>query len=125
MKLIIELDGGQHIDRVSCDDCRTAALQATGYRVVRYWNDDVLLRVGDVLNDVLRALAVVGSNSNRKGTPPQPSPSLREREGADSNNKCEGNHSNHSNHNAVSTDTADAIGASGSGIQYDDEDDDQ
>ena len=44
MKLIIELDGGQHVDQVAYDKCRTAALQASGYKVVRYWNDDVLLR---------------------------------------------------------------------------------
>ena len=54
------------------DEERTRALAALGYRVLRYWNDDVLLRTGDVLDDILR---------HAKSTPPQPSPSLREREG--------------------------------------------
>jgi hypothetical protein len=40
--------------------------------VLRYWNDDVLSRTEDVLDDILR---------HAKGTPPQPSPSLCEREG--------------------------------------------
>ncbi|WP_246455069.1 endonuclease domain-containing protein [Thermomonas brevis] len=70
--LIIELDGGQHVEQANADEARTRALSALGYRVLRYWNDDVLLRTQDVLEDILR---------HANSTPPQPSPSLREREG--------------------------------------------
>jgi very-short-patch-repair endonuclease len=64
--LVIELDGGQHVDAAEADNRRTAYLQAQGFRVRRYWNDDVLLRLEDVLADVLRALEERPS--------PQPSP---------------------------------------------------
>jgi very-short-patch-repair endonuclease len=73
LKLIVELDGGQHGDQVAYDSIRTRALEGIGFQVLRYWNDDVLLRTETVLDDVLR---------NINSTPPQPSPSLREREGA-------------------------------------------
>lgn len=72
IKLVIELDGGQHLERASADEARSQMLAALGYRVVRYWNDDVLFRTAEVLEDILRHV---------KATPPQPSPSLREREG--------------------------------------------
>ena len=41
-KLVIELDGGQHNDAVPYDTQRTAALNADGYEVLRFWNNDVL-----------------------------------------------------------------------------------
>lgn len=59
-QLIIELDGGQHSEREGYDQRRTVALQTTGYRVIRYWNDDVLLRTPLVLEDILRNLGVFG-----------------------------------------------------------------
>jgi len=39
-KLVIEMDGGQHSDSV--DRERTAVIDAEGFRVLRFWNDDVL-----------------------------------------------------------------------------------
>jgi len=72
--LIVELDGGQHAERVEYDANRTTVLQGLGYRVLRYWNQDVLLRTDDVLADIHRGLT-------KSFTPPRPSPSLREREG--------------------------------------------
>jgi adenine-specific DNA-methyltransferase len=54
--LIVELDGGQHLDHAAADAQRTAYLNSEGYRVLRYWNDEVLLRIDDVLGDVLREL---------------------------------------------------------------------
>lgn len=39
-KLVIEVDGGQHNNRA--DAGRTAILEAEGYRMVRFWNDEVL-----------------------------------------------------------------------------------
>lgn len=39
-RLIIEVDGGQHCQEN--DAGRTALLEAEGYRVIRFWNDDVL-----------------------------------------------------------------------------------
>ncbi len=55
-KLIVELDGGQHLDLAVRDLVRTRKLEAAGYRVQRYWNHEVLLQVADVLEDILRKL---------------------------------------------------------------------
>ncbi len=73
MKLIVELDGGQHLQQIECDARRTKVLAARGYKLLRYWNDDALLRTGNVLEDILRNLLEVESNG--KSTPPRPSPS--------------------------------------------------
>ena len=40
-KLIIELDGDQHDDNEEYDEERTRVLENHGYRVVRYWNEDL------------------------------------------------------------------------------------
>ncbi|MCD7099591.1 endonuclease domain-containing protein [Stenotrophomonas sp. MMGLT7] len=55
-RLALELDGGQHLQQRDYDMQRTRHLQALGWRVLRYWNDDVLLRTDAVLEDILRAL---------------------------------------------------------------------
>ena len=55
-KLVIELDGGQHADQQDYDAERTRRLEINGYRVLRFWNDDVLLRTADVLEEILRQL---------------------------------------------------------------------
>jgi very-short-patch-repair endonuclease len=56
-KLIIELDGSQHGDTVARDERRTAFLEREGYRVIRFWNNDVLARTGAVLEAILAELA--------------------------------------------------------------------
>ena len=73
-RLVIELDGGQHIERAQYDAERTSRLMANGYKVLRFWNDDVLLRIEAVLEDVCRELQ------------PLPNPPLHAGEGAKS--KC-------------------------------------
>ena len=96
LKLIVELDGGQHVGKSAYDVRRTHVLEAEGYRVLRYWNDDVLLRTTAVLEDVLRALELMKNNDKIrvkiKSTPPQSSPALRAREeaGSSSNSNSEG-----------------------------------
>jgi very-short-patch-repair endonuclease len=55
-KLVIELDGGQHLEQAECDTNRTRKMQVNGYRVLRFWNDDVLLRTEAVLDEILRHL---------------------------------------------------------------------
>jgi len=41
-RLIIEVDGGQHAEQVARDEARTAWLESQGFRVIRFWNSDVL-----------------------------------------------------------------------------------
>jgi len=54
--LIIELDGAQHLDQQEYDAERTAFLSAKGYRVLRFWNNDVLGNLDGVLVRILEAL---------------------------------------------------------------------
>jgi very-short-patch-repair endonuclease len=54
-KLIVELDGGQHADSES-DQQRDAWLRERGFRVLRFWNSDVLLNIDGVMEVVTRAL---------------------------------------------------------------------
>ena len=55
-KLAIELDGGQHAERQAEDCARTAELGKYGYRVIRFWNSEVIEDLNGVLDAILRAL---------------------------------------------------------------------
>lgn len=50
-RLVIELDGGQHATSDS-DAARTALIEAHGYRVIRFWNHDVLANIDGVLESL-------------------------------------------------------------------------
>ena len=54
-KLIVELDGGQHADNLA-DERRTRFLELRGYRVIRFWNPDVLSNTDGVLEMILLEL---------------------------------------------------------------------
>ena len=56
IELVVELDGGQHVERAEYDAWRTAFLEACGYQVLRYWNDQVLKQTADVLADLHRSV---------------------------------------------------------------------
>ena len=51
-KLIIEVDGGQHVDQADYDAERTAYLESQGFRVIRFWNHEVM----DDLDAVLEVI---------------------------------------------------------------------
>ena len=55
-KLIIELDGSQHADAVIYDQERTYYLESQGYRVLRFWNNEVLNNINGVLEMILESL---------------------------------------------------------------------
>jgi len=57
-RVIIEVDGGQHATQSAADAERTSVLEANGYRVLRYWNNDVLKNIEGVLEDIHRAIGV-------------------------------------------------------------------
>ncbi len=69
-KLVIEVDGGQHDWQAEEDATRTRFLEARGYRVMRFWNNDVLAQTEGVVRAIEQALV----------DSPSPDPS-REREG--------------------------------------------
>ena len=55
-RLVIELDGGQHVDRTAQDAERTAFLIANGFRVILFWNDEVMTRLDEVLEVIYAEL---------------------------------------------------------------------
>jgi very-short-patch-repair endonuclease len=55
-RLVIEIDGGQHASS-DTDAARSAILEAEGFRIARYWNNDVLQRTSAVAEDVFAKLA--------------------------------------------------------------------
>ena len=54
-KLAIEVDGGQHADSRG-DDQRTVWLNAQGWRVLRFWNNEVMENTEGVVARILEAL---------------------------------------------------------------------
>ena len=48
-KLVIELDGSQHLQQAEYDEERTKYLESLGYQVIRFWNNDVMNNIDDVL----------------------------------------------------------------------------
>jgi len=56
LKLVIELDGGQHASTVARDAARTKFLESEGYRVLRFWNNDVLGNIDGVLEVIQSAV---------------------------------------------------------------------
>jgi very-short-patch-repair endonuclease len=57
LKLAIELDGGQHSGSVT-DAARTQVIEAHGYRVIRFWNNDVLGNTDGVLQAIMQEIAL-------------------------------------------------------------------
>jgi very-short-patch-repair endonuclease len=55
-KLVIELDGSQHLGLEEYDNERTVFLESKGYRVLRFWNNDVVNNIEDVATAILDAL---------------------------------------------------------------------
>ena len=64
-KVIVEVDGGQHDKGRERDADRTAALEAMGYLVLRFWNNDVMRNTDGVLETILSTLDQTRSDSPR------------------------------------------------------------
>jgi len=67
-RLVVEVDGGQHADSAS-DEIRTAFLESEGFRVVRFWNAEVLREMDSVLNRILSALEAPPPGATRRPPP--------------------------------------------------------
>jgi very-short-patch-repair endonuclease len=52
-KLVIELDGGQHIERAGYDTKRSDYLSGRGFSLLRFWNDEILKQTDAVLEAIL------------------------------------------------------------------------
>jgi very-short-patch-repair endonuclease len=75
-KLIVELDGGQHAAHADYDAGRTVFLQALGYRVLRFWDNDALANTDGVLQRIAEALSATAARPS-----PRPSPQRGEGDG--------------------------------------------
>jgi very-short-patch-repair endonuclease len=67
-RLIVEVDGGQHAVQAEADAQRTRILEAMGYLVLRYWNNDVMRNIDGVIEDISTTL------ENHRSEPPHPNP---------------------------------------------------
>jgi very-short-patch-repair endonuclease len=73
-RLIIEVDGSQHGDEdgLKRDEVRTQWLQSEGYRVIRFWNNDVMSKTDAVMDAIYNATAVTPPRLPSAGDPPPP-----------------------------------------------------
>ena len=67
LKLAVELDGGQHADNIETDEMRTKVLNQAGWKVLRFWNNDLLTNTHAVLSEIHREIGEIQP-------PSQPSP---------------------------------------------------
>jgi very-short-patch-repair endonuclease len=54
-RLVVEADGGQHNESAT-DLCRTRWLEDRGWRVLRFWNGDIMRQTDDVLEEIRKAI---------------------------------------------------------------------
>ncbi len=62
LKLIIEIDGSQHIDQAYLDAERTLFLKQQGFKLIRFWNNDLFTQIESVLESI--RLAIEGQEQN-------------------------------------------------------------
>ncbi len=68
-KLLIELDGGQHAETITYDENRTKFLESQGYKVLRFWNNEIFSELEAVLQRIFDEV-----NKGAESPSPQPSP---------------------------------------------------
>lgn len=79
-KLIIELDGGQHNENENIinDNVRTKYLESLGYKVIRFWNNEITENIDGVVENIISSLDSVEKKLKRGGKE-NPLPPLRGR----------------------------------------------
>ncbi len=55
-RLVVELDGGHHLDQAAKDNWRTNLIAQHGFRVIRFWDHDVLAGIDDVIERIAAVL---------------------------------------------------------------------
>ena len=63
-QLIIEIDGGQHLDNKEYDQYRDEFLRANGYHVIRFWNNEVMMNLNGVLEAISEKLSQIAPHPN-------------------------------------------------------------
>jgi very-short-patch-repair endonuclease len=62
-RLVVEVDGGQHSSKVAYDAQRTKWLERQGFRVLRFWNYEILQNIGAVKEAIWQALTSINPPS--------------------------------------------------------------
>jgi very-short-patch-repair endonuclease len=64
-KLIVEVDGSQHADAVAAeaDTARTSSLEALGWTMLRFWNDDVIRDIDNVCQHIVIVAGKAGAET--------------------------------------------------------------
>ncbi len=68
-RLIVEIDGGQHAEQKSYDDLRTEWLNQQGFKVLRFWNNEVMHQLENVLEKIRCTLSPDPSPTSGRGEP--------------------------------------------------------
>src|SRR5258706_8084723 len=55
-KVVVELDGGQHVERRRLDEMRDRRIEAKGFKILRFWDNEVFQRPESVLEEIALAL---------------------------------------------------------------------
>jgi very-short-patch-repair endonuclease len=77
-RLVIEADGGQHAENPG-DARRTAIIEVQGWRVLRFWNNDIVSNTEGVIETILKTSREAETPSPGSLRSP-PSPAVRERD---------------------------------------------
>jgi very-short-patch-repair endonuclease len=72
LKVVVEVDGGQHSEKAEYDRLRDAHLRKRGYTVLRFWNNEVMENLEGVLERVAAAIM------HNAPSPPSPLPQAGE-----------------------------------------------
>jgi len=66
-RLIVEADGGQHLEQVKDDLQRSVFLESLGYKLIRFWNHEILCDIHSVLEQIHGSLIEAPSPGGREG----------------------------------------------------------
>ena len=55
-QLVIELDGGQHVEAAEKDQARTRFMESVGFVVIRFWNEEVFTEIEAVMERIEQAV---------------------------------------------------------------------
>jgi len=55
-KLVIEIDDATHADKATADEARTRFIEGEGYRVIRFWNNEVMANIDGVIGTIAASL---------------------------------------------------------------------
>jgi crossover junction endodeoxyribonuclease RuvC len=63
VRLVIELDGSQHLDQAAKDAWRTRLIEQRGFSVIRFWDSEVQADIDGVMERIAQSLLVVRRRS--------------------------------------------------------------